>query len=106
MSKRVRGTGQSPARGTELATASVARVISAVAAAWVMSLGVDLLLHGALLARLYAKASPFLLGREEAFRRIPLGYLAFLILTLSLYWLLSLRFKPVACGGAVGRGSW
>jgi hypothetical protein len=30
---------------------------------------------------------PFLLPPEEAFRRIPLGYLAFLGLTVALYWL-------------------
>ena len=45
-------------------------------------------LHGGLLARLYLEPNPFLLPPEEAFRRIPLGYLAFLGLTLSLYWLL------------------
>jgi hypothetical protein len=66
------------------------RVVLAVAAAWVLSLGFDFLLHAGLLARLYAgEASPSLLGPEAAFRRIPLGYLSFLILTLSLYWLLS-----------------
>jgi hypothetical protein len=59
-----------------------------VAAAWILSLGFDVFLHGGLLARLYFEPSAFLLGPEDAFRRIPLGYLAFLILTLSLYWLL------------------
>lgn len=63
------------------------RVLSAVGAAWVLSLGFDLLLHAGLLAKLYIKPSPFLLQPEEAFRRIPLGYLAFLGLVLSLYWL-------------------
>lgn len=62
--------------------------ISAVAAAWVLSVGFDLLLHGGLLARLYAEPQPFLLAPEEAFRRIPLGYLTFLILTVALDWLL------------------
>lgn len=62
--------------------------ISAVAAAWVLSVGFDLLLHGGLLADLYAEPGPFLLAPEEAFRRIPLGYLAFLILTVGLDWLL------------------
>jgi hypothetical protein len=59
-----------------------------VAAAWVLSLGFDVLLHGGLLARVYAQPAPFLLDPEEAFRRIPLGYLAFLTLTLALYWFL------------------
>lgn len=59
-----------------------------VMAAWVLSLGFDLLLHAGLLAKLYLDPSPFLLGPEEAFRRVPLGYLAFLALTAALYWLL------------------
>jgi len=63
-------------------------MLSAVAAAWTLSLGFDLFLHGGLLARLYVEPSPFLLGPEDAFRRIPLGYLAFLVLVLGLYWLL------------------
>jgi hypothetical protein len=61
---------------------------SLVAAAWVLSIGFDAFLHAGLLARFYVEPSPFLLGPEEAFRRIPLGYLAFLIVTLALYWLL------------------
>lgn len=72
------------------AMAGFARVVLAVAAAWVLSLGIDFLLHAGVLAKLYADdASPFLLQPEAAFRRIPLGYLTFLILVLSLCWLLS-----------------
>jgi hypothetical protein len=63
-------------------------MIHAVLAAWVLSLGIDLFLHAGLLAKLYVEPSPFLLGPTEAFQRIPLGYSAFLILTLSLYWFL------------------
>jgi len=66
----------------------MARILLSVAAAWTLSVGFDVFLHGGLLARLYLEASPFLLGPEDAFRRIPLGYLAFLALTLALYWLL------------------
>lgn len=62
--------------------------VLAIAAAWVLSLGIDLFLHGGLLARLYVEPSAFLLPAEDAFRRIPLGYLAFLILTIGLFWLL------------------
>lgn len=62
------------------------RVISAIAAAWLLSVGCDLFLHGGLLARLYIEPSPFLLPPEEAFRRIPLGYLTFLGLTIALFW--------------------
>lgn len=71
-------------RGTE----KTSRMLLSIAAAWMLSLGFDVFLHGGLLARLYVEASPFLLAPEEAFRRIPLGYLAFLVLTLTLYWLL------------------
>jgi hypothetical protein len=67
---------------------TTARAISTVAAAWILSLGVDLLLHGGLLAGHYVEPSPFLLDPQEAFRRIPFGYLTFLILTIGLYWLI------------------
>ena len=36
----------------------------------------------------YVEPSPFLLPPEQAFQRIPLGYLAFLMLTVGLFWLL------------------
>ena len=77
-----RAVGAEPAPGGRL------RAVSAVAAAWLLSVGFDLFLHGGLLARIYADPSPFVLPPEEAFRRIPLGYLAFLVLTVGLYWLL------------------
>jgi hypothetical protein len=62
------------------------RTISAIVAAWLLSVGCDLFLHGGLLARMYVEPSPFLLPPEEAFRRIPLGYLTFLGLTIALSW--------------------
>jgi hypothetical protein len=64
------------------------RVALAIAAAWVLTLGFDMFLHAGIFARLYVKPGPFLLEPEEAFRRIPLGYLAFLILTAALAWLI------------------
>jgi hypothetical protein len=86
----------------------------AVAAAWVLSIGFDLFLHGGLLARFYVEASPFFLGPEDAFRRIPLGYLAFLVLTLALYWFLrrldvrgaSAGFRHGAAAGAIVWGAF
>jgi hypothetical protein len=75
------------------------QVIGVVGAAWVLSLGFDLFLHAGLLAKLYVEASPFLLQPEVAFRRIPLGYLSFLVLTLSLSWLFHrLGIRGVASG--------
>lgn len=67
--------------------ATYAKPLPAVLAAWVLSLGVDLFLHAGLFARLYLTESSFVLPADEAFRRIPLGYLAFFMLTAALYWL-------------------
>ena len=78
-------------------------MIGAILAAWVLSLGVDLFLHGGLLAQIYVVPQPFLLAPEEAFRRIPLGYLTFLWLTASLYWLLHrLGVRGAAAGFRYG----
>jgi hypothetical protein len=87
--------------------------VSAVAAAWLLSIGIDVFLHGGLLAHLYVEPSPFLLPAEDAFRRIPLGYLTFLILTIGLFWLvrrLQIRgfiagFRVAAAAGAVVWGA-
>jgi hypothetical protein len=85
----------------------------AVVAAWTLSVGFDLFLHAGVLAHLYIEPSPFLLPPQEAFRRIPLGYLAFLFLTIGLAW--SLRrlgvrgsipgFRYGAAAGAVVWGA-
>lgn len=103
---------RSVAAGSEPA-ASRAWVASSVAAAWMLSVGFDLFLHGGVLARVYLEPSPFLLPPEEAFRRIPLGYLAFLGLTLALFWLLRrlgiqgsvAGFRTGATAGAVVWGA-
>ena len=101
---RLAGTAQAPALPSHL---------SSVAAAWILSVGFDLLLHGGILASFYTMPSSFLLPAEEAFRRIPLGYLAFLVLTGSLAWLLrrldirgiSPGFRFGAAGGAIVWGA-
>jgi hypothetical protein len=88
--------------------------VGAVMAAWLLSLGFDLFLHAGLLARLYARPSPFLLPAEDAFRRIPLGYAAFLVLTVALFWLyrrLNVRgalngFRMGLFAGLVLWGAW
>lgn len=46
---------------------------------WLSMLGFDFFLNAGLLARLYLEPSPFLLPPAEAFRRIPIGYLSFLL---------------------------
>ncbi len=50
---------------------------------WLAMLGVDFLLNGALFAGMYLHGGSFFLPPLEAFRRIPLGYLAFLVLALG-----------------------
>lgn len=52
-------------------------------------IGVDFFLHAGLLAPLYDWDSPFLLRPDEAFTRIPIGYLGFLVLAIGLAWLLT-----------------
>jgi hypothetical protein len=51
---------------------------------WLAILGLDFLLNGALFARMYQGGGPFMLPPAEAFRRIPLGYMAFFILAVSI----------------------
>lgn len=63
-----------------------AKPLPTVLIAWFLSLGIDLFLHGGLFARLYLTSSPFVLPADQAFRRIPLGYLTFLLLTAALFW--------------------
>lgn len=55
---------------------------------WLSILGVDFFLHGGLLASLYVRPSPFLLPPADLFRLIPLGYLAALLSTVLLLWLM------------------
>ncbi|MFN2443246.1 MAG: hypothetical protein ABR517_11240 [Thermoanaerobaculia bacterium] len=110
---QVNASHRSVPAGTEPATGGRLAVISSVAAAWVLSVGFDLFLHAGLLAHLYAEPSPFLLPAEEAFRRIPLGYLTFLVLTAALFWLLrrldvresAAGFRYGAAAGAVVWGA-
>lgn len=84
-------------------TSSSSAVAGSIAAAWVLSIGIDVFLHGGLLARLYVVHSPFLLPAEDAFRRIPLGYLAFLALTIGLYDLVRrLRVRGFTAGFRLG----
>jgi len=64
--------------------------------AWLTMLGVDFFLHGGLLAGFYVEPGPFLLPPAEAFRLIPLGYLAFLLLAIMLLWLM-VRLGVAGC---------
>ncbi|MHB1134535.1 MAG: hypothetical protein ACYC4L_19350 [Chloroflexota bacterium] len=64
------------------------RLALLIALSWLAMLGFDFFLHAGLLAGLYLAPSPFLLPPLEAFRRIPLGYLSFLLLAILLVWLM------------------
>jgi hypothetical protein len=71
--------------------------------AWAASVAVDFGLHAGLLAPFYDWSSPFLLAPAEAFVRIPVGYMAFLLLAWGLAWLLMrLGVAGVRDGFAVG----
>jgi hypothetical protein len=64
------------------------RPAASVALSWLAMVGLDFVLHAGLLAPLFDWDSPFLLPAQEAFARIPLGYLALLVLAAALAWAL------------------
>lgn len=64
------------------------RGVKLVLLAWIAMLGFDFFLHGGLLAGLYLQPGPFLLPPLEAARRIPLGYVGFLIAAAFLVWII------------------
>ena len=64
------------------------RIVSALILGWLVMIGFDLLLHGGILAGLYADPHPFLLPPMQAFRLIPLGYLSFLLIAVLLVWII------------------
>lgn len=79
--------------------------------AWLAMVGFDLFLHAGLLAPLYDWDSPFLLGPEEAFVRIPIGYLSFLIAAALLAWVLPRLDvhdgrRGALMAGAIGAAAW
>jgi hypothetical protein len=78
--------------------------IVAIALAWVAMISVDLSLHAGLLAPLYDWNSPFLISPGDAFARIPIGYLSFLVLAAALAWLLTRLEIRTGCGGALMAG--
>lgn len=70
-----------------MATTSLRHLVHLAFLGWVSMLGTDLVLHAGILAWLYAQPSPFLLDPLQAFNRIPLGYLSFLVLAALLAYL-------------------
>jgi hypothetical protein len=87
------------------------RPVGTVVLSWLAMVGVDFFLHAGLLAPLYDWGSPFLLRPDEAFVRIPIGYLGFLVLAIGLAWLLTrLQIERGRDGaliaGALGAVAW
>jgi hypothetical protein len=70
---------------------------------WLAMVGLDFVLNGGLFAAMYQDGGPFLLAPLEAFRRIPLGYLAFLILAAAMVELsFRMRATTIAAGLRLG----
>ena len=55
---------------------------------WVAMIGIDFFIHGGIFSATYLQDSPFLLSDMDAFRRIPLGYLAILATAGLLVWII------------------
>jgi hypothetical protein len=82
---------------------TLSRRVRVALVAWLAMLGLDFLLNGALLAGMYQGEGTFILAPAEAFRRIPLGYLAFLIVALGIVELAyRLRVTQIADGVRLG----
>ncbi|MGD1047327.1 MAG: hypothetical protein ABR899_01085 [Candidatus Krumholzibacteriaceae bacterium] len=67
-----------------------------VLAGWLAMIALDLLLNAGLFAKLWLVPSSFLLSPEDLFRRLPLGYAAFLLQAVAYVWLTKL----------IGAGTW
>jgi hypothetical protein len=79
--------------------------IKSTLVAWFGMLGFDLFLHAGLLADVYTKETPFLLPPLEAWNRIPIGYMSFLINAAFLTWfILKLDVRGWKRGAGVGLG--
>lgn len=91
-------------RGRDLSLLSGFGIILSLIA-WLAMLGFDFFLHAGALAGIYTRESQFLLPPLEAFRRIPVGYLSFLIVAIFLVWLsVSLEIRSIKDGLLLGLG--
>jgi hypothetical protein len=70
-----------------MAKGSVRKFALRVAACWIVMMALDLLLNAGAFAKLWFEPGPFLLGPEDLFRRLPLGYAAFLLQAAAYVWL-------------------
>jgi hypothetical protein len=89
---------------TELAlSATFSKRLRVALVAWLAMLGLDFLLNGAIFARMYQDGGAFILAPAEAFRRIPLGYLAFLILAVGIVEI-AYRLRVIGFAGGIRLG--
>lgn len=98
-------------RFASLAPGDTPRYGRMVGLAWLAMVGVDFALHAGVLAPFYDWQSPFLLDPSQAFARIPIGYVGFLILGAVLVWLMAwlgvVRARDGAIvGAAFGAMTW
>ena len=70
-----------------MAKGSVGKFALRIAACWIVMIALDLLLNAGAFAKLWFEPGPFLLGPEDLFRRLPLGYTAFLLQATAYVWL-------------------
>lgn len=73
---------------TDESSIPLQRYIRLTLLVWLTFVGLDFFIHGGIFAAVYLEATPFLLPGAEAFRRIPLGYLALLLNSGLLAWIL------------------
>ena len=66
------------------------KFILRVLASWLAMIALDLLLNAGLFAKIWLVPSSFLLSPEDLFRRLPLGYAAFLLQAAVYVWLTQL----------------
>jgi hypothetical protein len=86
-------------------TGNISRRVRIALLAWLAMLGPDFLLNGALFAGMYQQGGTFFLAPGEAFRRIPIGYAAFLILAIALVEIADrLRVATFKDGIGIGLG--
>jgi len=67
---------------------STKRIISIVLLGWLVAIAVDFFQHAGLFAKLWLESAPAFLPPEVLFQRIPFGYMAFLLATVLVTWLM------------------
>lgn len=63
------------------------KFILRILASWILMVALDLLLNAGIFAKLWLEPNSFLLSPQDLFRRLPLGYIAFLVQAAAYVWL-------------------